>query len=298
MAFFAAIAIVVVVGGLLAYTPIERGRVGVIVRFGKVQPGILQPGLHWRTPFIDGVLKYRTEKITYETSYTPEESQADYTDYCVDTSSSDGQQVTICYTVRISVIPERAEWIANTFWDEGRLVERVVKTDSRGWARAIPRRYTAEQLYTGDIVIVQDEIQSVLTPLYEANGVLLDQVVIREVHFSDEYVTAVEAKQIAEQTVITRQHEAEQAKFEAERQVNLAEGQASARRIQAEAEAFAIQQQGEVLRQFPEVIQWQFVESLTDPNGKVRWGILPSNSGVVPFLQLPADVEGTTPSGQ
>lgn len=277
--------------GSLAYTPVQRGRIGVIVRFGKVQPGILHPGLHWRVPFIDSLLKYRTEKIVYEASYTPEQSQADYKDFCIDTSSSDGQQVTICYTVRFSIIPEKTEWIANIFWDEGRIVERVVKTDSRSWARAITRNYTAEQLYSGNIIVVQTAIAEELAPIFGQNGVNLDEFVIREVHFSEDYIKAVEAKQIAEQTVTTRKHEAEQAEYEATRAVNLAQGAADARRIQAQAEADAIRLQGEALKAFPEILQWQFIQSFTSEKSRITWGILPPGMNLFPFLQVPTQTQ-------
>lgn len=280
----------------MAYTPVQRGRVAVIVRFGQVQPDILYPGLHWRIPFVDSVLVYRTEKLVYEASEQPGQSGADYTDLCVDTSSSDGQQVVICYTVRFSIIPEQAAWIANTFFDEGRIVERIVKADSRSWSRAITRNYSAEQLYSGNIVATQEEVFERLQPIYAENAIILDEFLIRDVNFSPEYIQAVEAKQIAEQTVITRQHEAEQAKFEAEKIANLAQGEASARRIRAAAEADAIRLQGEALRSFPEVIQWQFVQSLMSKDSRITWGILPPDLNIVPFLQIPSvPQEGTQP---
>jgi hypothetical protein len=42
---------------------------------------------------------------------------------------------------------------------------------------------------------------------------------------------------------------------------------------------------GEVLKQYPEIIQLEFVNSLTDPNGRVTWGIMPQGN-VLPFLNV------------
>ncbi len=38
-----------------AYTPVQYGTVAVVVRFGGLTGQVFEPGLHWRTPFIDEV---------------------------------------------------------------------------------------------------------------------------------------------------------------------------------------------------------------------------------------------------
>jgi hypothetical protein len=55
--------------------------------------------------------------------------------------------------------------------------------------------------------------------------------------------------------------------------------------VLAGAEAEAIQVKGEALATYPSIIQLRFVESLSDPEGRVTWGIMPPGS-FVPFLNL------------
>ena len=55
--------------------------------------------------------------------------------------------------------------------------------------------------------------------------------------------------------------------------------------LNAEAEAEAIRLKGEILAQYPEIIQLEFVNSLKDPDSNVSWGIMPQE-GVIPFLNV------------
>jgi prohibitin 2 len=62
-----------------------------------------------------------------------------------------------------------------------------------------------------------------------------------------------------------------------------AEADAERQRLLAEAEAYSIEKRGEALKQFPDLVQWEFVRNLQN----VQWGILPGE-GVTPLMPLPA----------
>lgn len=216
---------------------IKAGEVGVVTRFGKVTGRVLHPGAHFIVPLIDQSITYNTKKIIYETTVAEKQSQsaADYKDYPVDTNTEDGQQVNIFYTVRFSIDPTRATWVAQNIGSEDALVEKIVKTESRIWARNIPRRFSAEQLYTGDGSLkVQNEIFETLRPTFNDNGLILDSVGIREIQFTDQYIGAIEAKQIEAVKVETESNVAEQAKFQKEALITQAEGQAEEQRLQSQ----------------------------------------------------------------
>ncbi|MCB1713264.1 MAG: hypothetical protein KDH96_12575, partial [Candidatus Riesia sp.] len=126
---------------LLTFRTVDAGEVGVVTRFGKVTGRTLEPGAHMVVPFVDGVMTYNTKKVIYETTTAEKQegSEADYKDFPVDTNTEDGQQVDIFYTVRFSVDPTMAGWVAQNVGSQDALVEKVVKTESRIWARNIPR---------------------------------------------------------------------------------------------------------------------------------------------------------------
>lgn len=217
------------------FQTIEAGTVGVVKQFGKVTGKTLEPGFHILTPFVDDVVTFNTKKVTYETSKdaeTQKSSQANYKDFPVDTNTKDGQQVDIYYTIRFSVDPIKANWVAQNIGGEEALVEKVVKTESRIWARNVPREYEADQLYTGNVVEVQNAIFEHLKTSFEANGLILDSVGLREIKFSDQYIQAIEAKQIAAVQVETEKNKAAQAEFQKQARITQAEGQAREQELQ------------------------------------------------------------------
>ncbi len=207
---------------------VGSGTVAVVTRFGQVIGRVLYPGLNTVIPFVDSTLVYNTKKVIYETTSAEKQqrSQADYKDFPVDTNTKDGQQVDIFYTVRFSIDPTKATWIAQNIGPEEAVVEKIVKTDSRIWVRNIPREFEAADLYTGNVQEVQNKIEEKLRPTFEANGITLDEVGIREIKFAQQYVAAIEAKQIEAVKVETEQNKAEQAKFQKEARITQAEGMA------------------------------------------------------------------------
>jgi regulator of protease activity HflC (stomatin/prohibitin superfamily) len=286
-----------------SYVQIQYGTVGVVTRFGAVTGRVMQPGLNWKIPLIEGVERYRTQEIIYQT-VGEAESQAEYVDFPTDTTTADGQQIILKYSIRFRIDPERVGWIANNIGNERDVVEKVVKFHSRILARNIPKEYEALDLYTGNIQAVQDQFEAQLTPLFAEKGIVLDSFGLRKIEFTEDYKQAVEQKQIEAENVITEQNRAEQAIYQAQAQVERAKGEAQSTierargdaekvKLLAGAEAEAIRIKGEALVTYPSIIQLRFVESLSDPQGNVTWGIMPPGS-FVPFLNL---TPGETMSG-
>jgi len=278
-----------------SYVQIQYGTVGVVTRFGAVTGRLMQPGLNWKMPLVESVVGYRTQEIIYQT-VGEAESRAAYDDFPTDTTTADGQQIILKYSIRFRIDPQKVSWIANNIGDERDVVEKVVKFHSRILARNIPKEYAALDLYTGNILAVQEQFEEQLAPLFAEKGILLDSFGLRKIEFTEDYRQAVEQKQIEAENITTEQHRAEQATYQAQAQVELSKGEAQSTierakgdaekvKLLAEAEAGAIQIKGEALAEYPAIIQLRFVESLSDPEGKVTWGIMPPGS-FVPFLNL------------
>lgn len=212
---------------------VDAGQVGVVKRFGEVTDRIMSPGFHFKTPIADSVVVYNTKKLTYETTSgeKQKDSEADYKDYPVDTNTSDGQQVDVYYTIRFSVDPTKASWVAQNIGSEEALVEKIVKTESRVVMRNTPREFQANDLYTGSVQDVQNRAFEELNSVFTDNGLVLDSVGIREIKFSGEYISAIESKQIEAVRVETEKNRAESAKFEKERTITQAEAQAESQKL-------------------------------------------------------------------
>lgn len=282
----------VVIAVINAYTQIDAGTVGVVKRLGQVQQATFEPGFHFRVPFIDQVVVYSTKVTSYEASEHPDVSQANYTDVVVDSTTSDGQTVQLTFTVLFRIPADKAPIIAQQVGDMNAVVENVVKAYARSVSREVPKGFSAEELYTQKgQTDAQAVIEEKLARDFGAYGVAIDQYLIRRITFADEYVKAVEAKQIAKQQALTEQNLI--ARQEAIKQQTIINAQAEAekKKIEAEGEAAAITLKQQALAQNPLVIQYEFVQKLS-PN--ISWGVLPD--GVLPLIDMKG-LMGTGSSG-
>lgn len=209
---------------------VKYGRAAVVNRFGKIDR-ISTPGLHFKIPLVEGLDIYTTQKVIYETSESSELGKADYRDSPVDTSTEDGQQISIRYTIRFQVDPKELRRVAETLGTEDQIVERIVKAESRSVVRNVARKYRAQDLYTGNIFDFQREVQEILAKSFTSNGLILDEFLVRQTKFSPEYVEAVEQKQIENEKVKTEEYRAGQEKFKKEQVITRAEGEARAQEI-------------------------------------------------------------------
>lgn len=279
----------------LAYTPVEVGNVALVKRFGGLTGEVFKPGLHWRAPFIDRIESIPTVVQSYETSDSPDTSGADWRDYPVNAQTVDGQQVTIKYTVLFRIPAGKAVDIVRDVGGMREVVENIVKAHSRNLTRLLAQSHTAEDLYSGEgIFAYEDAVRDALVEELDKYGVFLDDFLVRKIEFDQEYINAIEQQQIAQEAIETAKYQADAAEHEKARQIRLAEAEAERtkllaaadaerQRLLADSEAYSIKARGEVLKDYPELIQWEFVRNLED----IQWGILPGE-GITPLMPLPA----------
>src|SRR5665648_569971 len=149
---------------------VNAGNVKVLTQFGRTTGAVFNPGFHVKAPFIQNTVNYLTRQVTYETSDQTESSTATFKDFVIDTTSSDGQQITLKYTIRFSIDAKQVVWILNNIGTMDDLVEKVVKAESRSISRNIPKKYTAAQLYSKGVFDVQEEIYNTLKEKFNKNG--------------------------------------------------------------------------------------------------------------------------------
>lgn len=287
-----------VFGGLAAinaYTTINYGSVGLVVRFGRLTGQVFDPGLHWKTPFIDKLINVPTTIQSYETSDYPEDSGSNYTDSPVSAQTIDGQQIKIKYTVLFRIPANKAADIVQNVGYINDVVENVVKAYSRNLARLWAQNYTANALYSGEGIFNYEEaVHTALNDAFNDVGIELDNFLVRKVDFSEDYINAIEEKQIAQEAIDTAKYNAEAAQYEKERQIRLSEAEAERtkllaaadaerQRLLADSEAYSIKIRGEELKNYPMLVQWEFVRNLQN----IQWGILPSD-GITPLIPIPS----------
>jgi regulator of protease activity HflC (stomatin/prohibitin superfamily) len=105
------------------------------------------------------------------------------------------------------------------------------------------------------------------------NNIIVDQVSLANVEFSQEFNLAIERKQVAEQSALQKQYELQSAqkdveitlaRADGERQAAIiaAQGRAESRQIEAEAEASALELIAAQLRNNPELVRYEFATRL------------------------------------
>ena len=292
--FLIVIIVIIVLLASSGFTRIvDAGEACAVTTFGDVT-GVAGPGFHLRIPLAQHYNCYSTRAVVYETSKEPGESAADFTDIIVDAQTSDGQSVTVTFSVRYYVPRDSIMDVYAKVGESMSLVnERVVKFHSRSVVRLTMQKYPAQQLYSGDVFNVEADISQRLKTLFEVKWVILDSFSLRKIAFDDNYVGAISQQQIAQVQIETARFQAQEAKFTAEKTVELAKGDAQAEierakgDAQAEIErargdALAIEERGKALDKHPQILQLEFINQLTG----VSWGILPSE-GLTPLIALP-----------
>ena len=269
LAAWALVGVIVLALVVQSLVTVQAGTVGVVKRLGAVRQEFA-PGLHVIIPFIDKVVIFPTLKKNYEASDTPQSSMADYPDIIVSALTSDGQQIKVGLTARFMIAPGKAAWILQNLGSEREYVEKVVKTEIRGSGRRVPTKFAAYDLYTKKSYEAQQSLFDEIAPKFEANGLILDEIVIRNITFTPEYAKTLEEKQIALENITTEKNKLEQEKIRKDQKIVAAEGDAKSIEIRQAA-----------LTKNPTIIQWEFVQKLA-PN--VQWGIMPDK--VIPVIDF------------
>jgi len=288
----AALLLTVAGAGLVFIQPDERGVVTSALEAKGYKTDALQPGLRWVIPFAEQVTLYKISRQTYTMSSAVAEGQTQGDD-SIPARTKDGQQVQIDASVIYAIDPAKVVNL-HIVW-QSRFEESVVRPVARAVIRDTVAQYGIEEVVSSKRVEMEKLITDRISEKLSEQNLILSDFLLRNVTFSEEYAKAVEQKQIAEQQaqqakliVEQRHQEAEQARQvaqgSADAAVIAAKGAAEARLIQAEAEAKSLQLIANVLKENPNLLQYQYITKLS-PNVQVM--LVPSNAPfILPLPQL------------
>ena len=181
-----------IIGGV--FVQIGPGQRGVLMTFGAVHAGVLDPGLHIKLPFMQSVIRM---DVQVQNSQAAETS-----------ASLDLQNVSTTVATNWHILPGDAEWVYQHIGDEAALVDKIIRPAISNSVKAITAHYNAE-----DLIIHRDQvraqIQAQITSELQPYRVVVDSVNITDFHFSDEFAQAIERKQIAQQRALQAQSQAQ-----------------------------------------------------------------------------------------
>ncbi len=210
-----------------AFKQIDAGEVGVKSLYGNVQPDILESGLHLINPLLD-VTEFDIQTQNYTMSAVHSEGAMEGDD-AIRVLSNDGLEVVIDLTVLYRVSPQDAPKIFKQIGVN--YTDKIVRPVTRTRIRDNAVYYDAVALYSTKRNEFQDRIFKNIEADFKSRGLILEQLLIRNINLPASVKATIESKINAEQEAQKMQFVLQKEKQEAERKRVEAQGIADYQRI-------------------------------------------------------------------
>ncbi|MBI3921308.1 MAG: prohibitin family protein [Armatimonadetes bacterium] len=225
-------------------------RAVIFSRISGVKPGQLDEGLHLNIPIVWVPVKYDIRTQTYTMSGTSSEGQVKGDD-SLNALTSDGLPVNLELSVRFHLDPENVWKLHREIGRE--YTDKVVRQEARSDTRMIVSEFPVIDVYSGRRQMIVDRIKERLTRKFSKSYMVLDELLLRDIKFSQEFQAAIEQKQVAQQETKRMDFVLQQARLERQRKIVEAQGDASAIRLKARA-----------LMSNPQLVQYEYMKRLPD----------------------------------
>lgn len=245
------IIVLVVFVAMSSFVTVGPGERGVLMTFGKVEPGVLEPGIHFKIPIMQTVKQIEVRIQKSEGQQTA--------------ASKDLQDVTTRVAVNWSIQPEDAEWVYQNVGDERALIMKVIEPTISNVVKAVTAKYNAENLVAKRDEI-RDLIEKQITTSVANYKVQVQGVNITNFNFSKQYADAIEKKQVSQQKAQQAKYDLQRITVEAQQKIAEARGQSESQRL----------------------MQKTLTSEIIRLNAVKKWnGVLPKvvgGDGVIPFV--------------
>jgi len=209
------------------FKQIDAGKVGVKSLYGSVQPDVLESGLHVVNPLLDiTVFDVQTQNYTMSAVHNEGAQEGDD---AIRVLSNDGLEVVIDLTVLYRVIPNEAPKILKGIGES--YTDKIVRPVTRTRIRDNAVYYDAVALYSTKRNEFQQRIFQSIEADFKARGLVLEQLLIRNINLPESVKKTIESKINAEQDAQKMTFVLQKEKQEAERKRVEAQGIADYQRI-------------------------------------------------------------------
>jgi regulator of protease activity HflC (stomatin/prohibitin superfamily) len=234
---------------------VPSGMAGVRVsEMSGTVPGTLYPGAHMVMPLVEDVALFDTRDQIFTTgdseTVKPSASGLPTKPQLLDVQAKEGLTLGLAITVRYRLDAKRLDYIQGNL---PRPVEKeiVPPTVASVWREIVPN-YTVRDVFSTKREEVRERATALITQKLAADGIVVKEVMLRDIQLPPEYAKGLEALLLKEQEndrmgvetelkgkqVRIAELEAEAAKVQ---QVKQAEGEARVHVLQAKGEADAMQ---------------------------------------------------------
>jgi regulator of protease activity HflC (stomatin/prohibitin superfamily) len=239
---------------------VPAGHRGVVFNlFDGVRPWVLGDGLHVVVPAVNEVTTYDIRSQTYSMVAGGEETDRTNQSDTLWAPTGDGLKVGLDITVRYRPDPERLPELHGTVGPEYQA--KVVRPQIRNIARMVVSEYAVMDVYGKHRAGIQRQIFDRLKGMFAADGIVLEDVLLRNVAFGADFEKAVEAKMTAAQKVQEMEFEVQQAQMRAD-----------ARQREAAGEAAAFETVTRTIEKNPRLLEYLWINKLA---GNVKIVVVP-----------------------
>ena len=222
---------------------VPTGHVGVLTLFGRVTGETLGEGMHVINPLKS------VQRLSIQTQSVKESASV---------PSNEGLILALDTSLLFHLDRSKA---AEVYQKVGaNYAEKIVEPTLRAAIRAATSAHTANALYTNARELVQQQIQEELIAQLAPRGVVIENVLLRDVQLPAMLKSSIEAKQQAEQDALRMSFILQKEKQEAERKRIEAQGIADFQKIVAQGIS-------------PQLLEWKGIEATeklaTSSNSKV-----------------------------
>ena len=196
MVVVAVLAIGLLIWFIGSFTTIDEGERGLVTRFGKTIK-IVEPGMN-HVGFFNDVTKFQTRNNKYEASASA--------------GTVDLQTAKIDVAVNYEIDKGQIENIYKTFGKN--YIDRIFTQNVQESVKSVSAKYTAPELITKRDQFKSDVVKKLTDTVNKY--VIVTDVTINNIDFSDSFDAAIEQKVVAEQDAAKARNLLEKAKAEAE----------------------------------------------------------------------------------
>ena len=225
------IAVVVLILILASTTSIPTGHVGVLTLFGKVTGDVLPEGIHLINP-----LKSVT-KMNVQTQSRKESANV---------PSKEGLILSLDTSLLFKLDKNKAAEVLQGIGED--YAEKVVEPELRSAIRGVTADHSSNDLYTNGRELIQEQIKKDLSAKLAPQGVIVADVLLRDVQLPALLKASIEAKQQAEQEALRMSFILQKEKQEAERKSIEAKGISDFQKIVAQGIS-------------PQLLEWKGIEA-------------------------------------
>jgi prohibitin 1 len=252
----AILGLVIIVLLFNSVTRVATGHVGVLTLFGKVTGESLGEGIHLINPLkTNNEMSIQTQTIK-ESANVP---------------SSEGLMMSLDTSLIYHLDPRRAAEVFQLI--NADYEEKVVEPTLRSAIREATASHSANALYTGEREMVGKQIFEQLTTELNKRGLIVENVLLRDIQLPATLKAAIEAKQQAEQESLAMSFRLQKETQEAQRKRIEAAGVRDFQQIVAQGIT-------------PSLLEWKGIEATENlaksPNSKVV--VIGNNKNGLPLI--------------